>query len=660
MAAGGVDVLRRRDFRVSKEEFDSGKDGSRVVHRHGGGHRNGANSGSRQNGFYGSTTEERERRRTGFSKQLVSCSENGEASRLEDVVWLSSEKKRKFSPIIWDREEKDKKFSFKKRVVPITPLSHPHRSVPKSFSQLGNVSESRVSDSDNQFQGVEIPTEVEAAAADGFVEPSLLNDSGNFSPDELELYGVHQTEDGIKEDDIIEARDISTSRWASEGDFPQRGFRDDLTPDRGSSSPESGEFKRETSGDGARMSRSDDEEGFFVGSVSGSRSSEKELSEDFMDSDDKYCRGAENDLVSVGSDDEGELLQIEESTVSTSQRVNMLHSSRSVFEYEKLNKINEGTYGVVYKARDKKSGEIVGLKKVKMNVNKGEDGFPLSSLREINILSSFSHPSVVNVKEVVTDDDDGVYMVMEYMEYDLKGLMETMREPFSISEVKSLMLQLLEGVKYLHDNWVLHRDLKTSNILLNKKGELKICDFGLSRQYGSPLKPYTPLVVTLWYRAPEILLGTKKYSTAIDMWSVGCVMAELVAKEPLFTGKTEVDQLDKIFRTLGTPNEKIWPGLPKLPGSKANFVKNPYNLLRKKFPATSFIGSAVLSDSGFDLLSKLLTYDPEKRITAEAALNHGWFLEAPLPRSDFKPPLPALQGQNRYFSSMQREKYLHL
>ncbi|AES91061.1 putative protein-serine/threonine kinase CMGC-CDK-PITSLRE family [Medicago truncatula] len=317
---------------------------------------------------------------------------------------------------------------------------------------------------------------------------------------------------------------------------------------------------------------------------------------------------------------------------------NMCQSCRSVSEFEMIKKINEGTYGVVYKAKDKKTGEIVALKKVKMDMER--EGFPISALREMNILLSLDHPSIVDVKEVVVDDNDnndGTYMVMEHMQYDLKQLLESKSQPFSMGEIKSFMKQLLEGVKYLHDNWILHRDLKTSNILLNKDGKLKICDFGMSRQYGSPLKQYTSLVVTLWYRAPELLLGAKKYSKAIDMWSLGCIMAELISKEPLFKGKTEVEQLDKIFRTLGTPDEKTWPGLSKLPGSKANFVKQRCSMLRMKFPAASFTGLPVLSESGFDLLNKLLAYDPDKRISAEAALRHDWFREGPLPRSDCNP-----------------------
>ncbi|CAA6663964.1 unnamed protein product [Spirodela intermedia] len=297
--------------------------------------------------------------------------------------------------------------------------------------------------------------------------------------------------------------------------------------------------------------------------------------------------------------------------------INMLQGCRSVDEFERMNKIDEGTYGVVYRAKDKKTGI--------------EKAFHL------------------HVKEVVVGSSlDSIFMVMEYMEHDLKGLMETMKQPFSQSEVKCLMMQLLEGVKYLHDNWVLHRDLKTSNILLNNRGELKICDFIIPPvwQPFEALHSFSGYVMV--QVAPELLLGAKEYSTAIDMWSLGCIMAELLAKEPLFNGKTEFDQLDKIFRILGTPNEKIWPGFPKLPGVKVNFVKQPYNKLREKFPPTSFSGRPTLSEAGFDLLNKLLTYDPEKRIAAEDALNHEWFREVPLPKSkSFMPTFPAQHAHDR-------------
>lgn len=189
------------------------------------------------------------------------------------------------------------------------------------------------------------------------------------------------------------------------------------------------------------------------------------------------------------------------------RQASMLNECRSVEHYEKLNRISEGTYGVVYRARDRETGGICALKKVKLE--KERDGFPLTSVREINVLLSLAHPNIVNVSEVVVGSSlDAVFMVMEYADHDLKSVMDRrMKQAFSTAEVKCLMAQLLAGVAYLHENWVLHRDLKTSNILYTNTGVLKICDFGLARQYGSPLKPYTHLVVTLWYRAPELLLG---------------------------------------------------------------------------------------------------------------------------------------------------------
>ncbi|KAJ6977680.1 hypothetical protein NC653_029547 [Populus alba x Populus x berolinensis] len=559
--------------------------------------------------------------------------EEGEIPANEDGVQLPADKKRKFSPIVWDVEEKKAKISSKNRVV--------QRS---STRDLNVVSDEDVVKSPVQG-GLELVVDkdcVDGGSADGIGSeyPAPLSPSLHPKKDG----GYDQDQGQVEEEELPEARNIAMSRWASDDDSPRdttliddKGmpgemvYRTDLIHREG--------FQREVSDRDGSSSSLSDERG-----CSGSSASEYELQNDVMDIDDIRDENA--------SVNEMEQTAGEEPTVTNQRGFNMLEGCRSVFEYERLNEINEGTYGKVYKARDKKTGEFVALKKVKMNVGRDkyleEYGFPLTSLREINILMSFDHPSIVRVKEVVMGDLDSVFMVMEYMEHDLKGLMQAMKQPFSTSEVKCLMLQLLEGVKYLHDNWVLHRDLKTSNLLFNNQGELKVCDFGMSRQYGSPLKPYTSLVVTLWYRAPELLLGAKKYSTAVDMWSVGCIMAEMLTKEPLFTGKGEIDQLDKIFKTLGTPNETIWPGLSKLPGAKANFVKQPYNQLRKKFPFTPFTGSPVLSDSGFDLLNSLLTYDPEKRITADDALNHPWFNEVPLSKSkEFMPTFPPQYAKNR-------------
>ncbi|TRY79429.1 hypothetical protein TCAL_10766 [Tigriopus californicus] len=331
-----------------------------------------------------------------------------------------------------------------------------------------------------------------------------------------------------------------------------------------------------------------------------------------------------------------------------------IYGCRSVEEFQCLNRIEEGTYGVVYRAKDKKTKEIVALKRLKMEREK--EGFPITSLREINTLLISQHPNVVTVREIVVGSNmDKIYIVMDFVEHDLKSLMETMRskkQVFLPAEVKCLMTQLLSAIAYLHDNWILHRDLKTSNLLLSHNGIVKVGDFGLAREYGSPLKPYTSIVVTLWYRSPELLLGQKEYSTYVDVWSLGCIFGELLHMEPLFPGKSDQDQLNRIFKLLGTlfltvtfyfrlidgsnvcvcpfhrsagtPSEKIWTGYNKLPAvQKVKFVDYPISHLRNKFP------SSMLSDAGLALMKKLLTYDPKKRISCEEALMAEYFQESP-------------------------------
>ncbi|KAK4357602.1 hypothetical protein RND71_023212 [Anisodus tanguticus] len=573
-------------------------------------------------------------------------------------------KKRKFSPIIWDREDKENRMS-KSRNSPAAAKLPPLPPLPKPSGQLANFPSERVDHdsllNNNNLHSTEpSPSNPNIAFGSHIDASESPVDICSPPPDEEKLPIQEARE--IEDEEYVPT--IRSSRWATDADSPadEGEISGDDMPllkkrlavsqsaemggRRKSLTPEFGDLKRDSSG-GNRARSSDSDERIR----SSSRDSYQDNDLDKNDSMDvdKDCNydGTSVSQSDRDSEDEHDSGGTPEPALPPQRSVNMLQGCRSVDEFERLNRIDEGTYGVVYRAKDKKTGEVVALKKVKME--KEREGFPLTSLREINILLSIHHPSIVDVKEVVVGSSlDSIFMVMEYMEHDLKALMETMKQPFSQSEVKCLMLQLLQGVKYLHDNWVLHRDLKTSNLLLNNRGELKICDFGLARQYGSPLKPYTHLVVTLWYRAPELLLGAKQYSTAIDMWSLGCIMAEMLSKEPLFNGRTEVDQIDKIFRILGTPNETIWPGFSRLPGVKVNFVKHQYNNLRKIFPATAFTGSTVLSDAGYDLLNKLLTYDPEKRITADAALNHEWFREVPLPKSkEFMPTFPAQHAQDR-------------
>jgi len=273
---------------------------------------------------------------------------------------------------------------------------------------------------------------------------------------------------------------------------------------------------------------------------------------------------------------------------------------RSVDEFKCLNKIEEGTYGVVYRAHDN-LGRAVALKRLKME--KEKEGFPITSLREINTLGKAHHENIVKMKEVVVGSNiDKIYLVMEYVEHDLKSLIESMKEPFLIGEVKTLCFQLLDGLNHLHDNWIIHRDLKTSNLLLSHKGVLKIADFGLAREFGSPLMPFTPIVVTLWYRAIELLLGQKIYSKAIDMWSVGCILAELMQGKALFQERSEINMIKTIYKTLGTPNDEIWKGYSELPHLKTikvdSLPRNQVNTLRKIFSVQMF------DQHGMDLLKR--------------------------------------------------------
>ncbi|KAH6769202.1 hypothetical protein C2S51_014538 [Perilla frutescens var. frutescens] len=273
----------------------------------------------------------------------------------------------------------------------------------------------------------------------------------------------------------------------------------------------------------------------------------------------------------------------------------------AVDRYQNLDEISRGSYGVVRRARDKKTGDIVAIKEE-------FHGMSESTKREISILRSLPrHRSIVEYRDAIVDDCDRVFVVMEYVDNDLHRLMATKPRPFTVNGVKVAVRQILEGVAFLHNHGIMHRDIKPSNILVNNKtAKLKLCDFGLSRHCWSESGAYTPGVVTQCYRAPELLMGANVYSYAIDVWSVGCIMAELVLGHVLFVGRSEIQQLRRIYRIMGARG----------------------CLLRSMVAAAAVFREAPsLSALGLDLLERLLACDPSRRIAARDALNHAWFTE---------------------------------
>ena len=305
--------------------------------------------------------------------------------------------------------------------------------------------------------------------------------------------------------------------------------------------------------------------------------------------------------------------------------------------YEKLSKVGQGTYGKVYKARIKHKSnskdekiENVALKKIILE--KEKDGFPLTAIREIMILRRLKHKNISNLLEVAVSSKSeknnkrgNVYLVFEYMELDLYKLLNSNNVHLSVPQIKLILFQVLSGLQYLKKNNIIHRDLKTSNILINNKGVVKIADFGLARNHNPRTKhPYTNLVVTLWYRAPEILLGGR-YDMTSDVWSAGIVFAELLTKNCPFRGNIEVDQLHRIYDLCGVPNEENWPGVTSLKNYKIFLPdKMTENKLKSELAKINKI-----DELGIDLLVKMLELDPNKRISIDDAINHQYFYNAP-------------------------------
>jgi len=262
----------------------------------------------------------------------------------------------------------------------------------------------------------------------------------------------------------------------------------------------------------------------------------------------------------------------------------------------------------------RETGEIVALKRIRLESE--DEGVPCTAIREISLLKELKHPNIVRLYDVIHSEKK-LTLVFEYLDQDLKKYLDECRGDIPLSTAKSFLFQLLRGVAFCHEHRVLHRDLKPQNLLINRKGDLKLADFGLARAFGIPVRSYSHEVVTLWYRAPDVLMGSRKYSTPIDIWSAGCIFAEMVTGRPLFPGKDTNDQLLRIFKLMGTPSEDIWPSISDLPDWRKDYPQYPAQPLHVIVPG--------LDDAGYDLLAVTLKYNPAERITAANALNHPFF-----------------------------------
>ncbi|WKY09254.1 hypothetical protein Q1695_001984 [Nippostrongylus brasiliensis] len=308
-------------------------------------------------------------------------------------------------------------------------------------------------------------------------------------------------------------------------------------------------------------------------------------------------------------------------------------ASVELAKFDDLKKIGEGTYGVVFKGVHKKSGKLVALKKISLDHD--NEGVPSTCIREICLLKDLNHRNIVKLYDVIHSGMH-LYLVFEFITRDLKSLLDSLPgKRLPAKHAKSFLWQLLQALAYCHTRRVLHRDLKPQNLLVDNSGVIKLADFGLARNFSIPSRVYTHEVVTLWYRAPEILLGGRYYSTAIDVWSLGCIFSEMVSGTPLFAGDSEIDQLFRIFRILGTPTPEMWPGVEKLQDYKKAFPRWPYD--EKALVASA----SPISEDGVDLLREMLRYDPEARITAKAALGHRYLRDVILQPPEITPLLAA-------------------
>lgn len=303
----------------------------------------------------------------------------------------------------------------------------------------------------------------------------------------------------------------------------------------------------------------------------------------------------------------------------TSTRSN---KTKNDIKYSKDRKVGEGTYAIVYLGIQIASKRQVAIKEIKTGLFK--DGLDMSAIREVKYLQELKHPNVIELIDVFSATNN-LNLVLEYLPCDLEVLIKDQSVVFQPSDIKAWILMTLRGIHHCHRNFVMHRDLKPNNLLIAPNGELKIADFGLARSLSNPAEDLTSNVVTRWYRAPELLFGARHYTTAVDIWSVGIIFAELMLRVPYLPGKDDVDQLDVTFRALGTPTEQLWPNVSNLPLYNALKVYPPPSRqeLRNRFSAAT--------EAALDILIDMTQLDPGKRCDLTHALLHEYFLEQPRP-----------------------------
>jgi cyclin-dependent kinase 7 len=292
--------------------------------------------------------------------------------------------------------------------------------------------------------------------------------------------------------------------------------------------------------------------------------------------------------------------------------------------YKVIKALGQGTWGVVHMAEQKGTGRVVAIKKIKSE--RSEEGVNFTAVREIKLLRGFKHENVIELVDCFSTPDQAVCLVYECAYTDLEKILANKKISISLADTKRHMLSLLSAVSACHTQWILHRDLKPDNMLFLKDGTMKLADFGLARMYGTPKARLSPQAITLWYKPPELLLGACEYSSAADMWSVGCIFAELLLRRPFLQGKnSDISQLDTIFTVFGTPNETNWPDYEALPLCTRGLQWDETTAI----PFDEIFTAA--PKDAISLLRSILVLDPNMRLDASQSLSHPYFSNDPPP-----------------------------